>query len=61
MKVVVLGGGLVGRPMALDLAQDEDIEVTVVDNRADVLATLASGARRWGWISTDLGWRTPQP
>jgi len=29
MKTVVLGGGLVGAPMALDLAEDKDINVTV--------------------------------
>ena len=34
MKVVVLGAGLVGGPMAADLARDERFEVTVVDNDA---------------------------
>ena len=31
MKVIVLGGGLVGTPMAIDLAKDQEFEVTVVD------------------------------
>jgi lysine 6-dehydrogenase len=31
MKTIVLGGGLVGAPMALDLAEDKDINVTVAD------------------------------
>ena len=31
MKTIVLGGGLVGAPIALDLAKDKDINVTVAD------------------------------
>ncbi len=31
MKTIVLGGGLVGAPMAIDLAEDEDINVSVAD------------------------------
>jgi Saccharopine dehydrogenase and related proteins len=31
MNVLVLGSGLVGRPMAIDLAEDESFRVTVVD------------------------------
>lgn len=54
MKVVVLGAGLVGRPMALDLAQDADIAVTVVDNRRDVLGTFASGAAAITTVQADL-------
>jgi len=41
MKAVVLGAGLVGGPMALDLADDKDFDVTVVDLRQGVLDTLA--------------------
>ncbi|MCK5163901.1 MAG: saccharopine dehydrogenase NADP-binding domain-containing protein [Desulfobacula sp.] len=37
MKVIVLGGGLVGGPMALDLAKDNDIDVTVTDISGDIL------------------------
>ena len=31
MKVIVLGAGLVGAPMALDLAKGSEFEVTVAD------------------------------
>jgi lysine 6-dehydrogenase len=41
MKVIVLGAGLVGRPMALDLAGDRDMQVTVVDISADNLSRFA--------------------
>lgn len=54
MNVVVLGAGLVGRPMALDLAQDDDTAVTVVDSRAEVLGTLASGAGGITTVQADL-------
>ena len=37
MKIIVLGGGLVGGPMALDLAKDGDINVTVADFSGAVL------------------------
>ncbi|MEN8212397.1 MAG: saccharopine dehydrogenase NADP-binding domain-containing protein, partial [Thermodesulfobacteriota bacterium] len=37
MKTVVLGGGLVGAPMAIDLAEDEDINVSVADISDDIL------------------------
>jgi lysine 6-dehydrogenase len=47
-KIVVLGGGLVGRVMALDLAREKDFHVTVAERddgtvarlKADGLATL---------------------
>ena len=31
MKVLVLGSGLVGRPMAIDLAKEKSFDVAVVD------------------------------
>ncbi|MEE2902210.1 MAG: saccharopine dehydrogenase C-terminal domain-containing protein [Myxococcota bacterium] len=31
MKILVLGAGLVGRPMALDLAKDQEFEISVAD------------------------------
>jgi lysine 6-dehydrogenase len=37
MKIIVLGGGLVGGPMAIDLAKDEQFEVTVADYSQSVL------------------------
>jgi len=44
MKVTVLGAGLVGGPMALDLAGDEAFQVTVADRDASALARLSSRA-----------------
>jgi lysine 6-dehydrogenase len=41
---VVLGGGLVGRVMALDLARDKDTRVTVAD-RDELLLTRLAGER----------------
>ena len=31
MKIIVLGAGLVGAPMAIDLAKDGEFEVSVAD------------------------------
>lgn len=45
MKVAVLGAGLVGTPMALDLAKDPAFEVIVADLRAEPLDRLAQVAR----------------
>ena len=39
--IVVLGGGLVGRVMALDLARDKDLRLTVVDRDRAVLERVA--------------------
>ncbi len=44
MKIVVLGAGLVGGPMAKDLAGDGDHRVTVADIRETALAALAGKA-----------------
>ena len=44
MRIIVLGGGLVGGPMALDLAADENFSVTVADRDEQVLADLAAKA-----------------
>ncbi|MGD0781492.1 MAG: saccharopine dehydrogenase C-terminal domain-containing protein [Candidatus Aminicenantales bacterium] len=41
MKIIVLGAGLVGGPMAADLAADPLFEVTAVDANAEALARLA--------------------
>jgi len=40
MKVIVLGAGLVGGPMAIDLAKDGEFEVTVADINSAALAEL---------------------
>ena len=39
-RIVVLGGGLVGRVMALDLAREQDLRVTVADRDEPALARL---------------------
>jgi lysine 6-dehydrogenase len=41
MKIIVLGAGLVGGPMAADLAADPLFEVTAVDVNAEALARLS--------------------
>lgn len=42
MNILVLGSGLVGRPMAADLANDPSFTVTVADRSADSLNKLSS-------------------
>jgi len=43
MKIIVLGAGLVGGPMAVDLAADSRFDVTVADIEAEALARLKKG------------------
>jgi lysine 6-dehydrogenase len=45
MKIVVLGAGLVGGPMALDLAKESGFEVTVADIRDEALERVARGSK----------------
>jgi len=45
MKIIVLGGGLVGGPMALDLVKDKDIDVSVADINDDILSKFQSHAQ----------------
>ena len=44
MKVMVLGAGLVGGPMAVDLAKESGFEVTSADSSEEALAKLKSKA-----------------
>ncbi|MCX6284531.1 MAG: saccharopine dehydrogenase NADP-binding domain-containing protein [Bacteroidetes bacterium] len=44
-KILVLGAGMVGGAMALDLAKDERFKVTVVDYDADALAKVAAAGK----------------
>ena len=44
MKILVLGAGLVGGPMALDLAKDGEFEVTVADISTEALSKLSGHA-----------------
>ena len=45
MKIIVLGAGLVGSPMAMDLASDKQFEVTVADLSKEALQKLSQKAR----------------
>jgi len=40
MKVVILGAGQIGVPMAIDLSREEEFSVTVVDNNHSALSRL---------------------
>ena len=40
MKIIVLGAGLVGAPMAMDLAKDNDFSVTLVDRSSRALEKI---------------------
>lgn len=51
-QIVVLGGGLVGRVMARDLAREQDFHVTVAERDAATLARL--GAEGLATIPLDL-------
>lgn len=52
-NIVVLGAGLVGAPMALDLAREKGIRVTAVDASAQALEKFAK-ARRVRTVRADL-------
>jgi len=54
MKIIVLGGGLVGGPMAQDLCQDERFDVTVVDYNQNVLDKLSQRFPEISTIQKDL-------
>jgi lysine 6-dehydrogenase len=41
MNIIILGAGLVGGPMAIDLSKDERFQVTVADINKDALQKLA--------------------
>lgn len=41
MKIAVLGAGLIGAPMAIDLAEDNEFKVQVCDINAEALKALA--------------------
>lgn len=54
MDAIILGGGLIGGPMAIDLAKDRNFEVTVVDRDQEVLEKLKSSRRDLEIICKDL-------
>jgi saccharopine dehydrogenase-like NADP-dependent oxidoreductase len=53
-KIIVLGGGLVGGPMALDLAEDDQFAVTVADADKAPLETLQTKQPKLSVIRKDL-------
>lgn len=53
-NVIVLGGGLVGGPMAMDLAADERFAVTVADVNRDALAGLKQKCPALEVVQKDL-------
>jgi saccharopine dehydrogenase-like NADP-dependent oxidoreductase len=55
MKLIVLGCGLVGGPMAIDLASEPTFEVTAVDRNQEALNALASRAGSIKTERRDLG------
>ncbi len=54
MKILVLGAGLVGAPMAIDLAGDERFKVTVADISEPALDELNTAATGITTIKVDL-------
>src|SRR5712691_3335253 len=41
-KIIILGGGMIGSAMAMDLARDRRADVTVADLRPEALERIAS-------------------
>ena len=54
MKVIVLGAGLVGAPMSIDLNRDDKFEVTVVDYSDIALNSLRAKCPELSIIQKDL-------
>ncbi|MBT3250842.1 MAG: saccharopine dehydrogenase [Candidatus Marinimicrobia bacterium] len=54
MKIIVLGAGLVGAPMAIDLNSDENFDVTVADYSDDALNNIKAKCPELSIIQKDL-------
>lgn len=54
MNVIVLGSGLVGGPMAIDLNKEEKFQVTVADVNADVLNKIKNKCPELTMLQKDL-------
>jgi lysine 6-dehydrogenase len=54
MEVIILGAGLVGAPMAIDLNRDEKFEVTVADHSDDALNSIKAKCPELSIIQKDL-------
>ena len=55
MKMTVLGCGLVGGPMAIDLAKETEFEITVVDKNREALKALETRHNNIKTVHRDLG------
>ena len=53
-KVIVLGAGLVGAPMAIDLAKDDEFEVSVADMSEEALQKLTGATPKITTARVDL-------
>lgn len=51
MKIIVLGAGLVGGPMALDLMTERDYEVSIADRDENRLEILKEKSLKWQSVS----------
>ncbi|MBN2637582.1 MAG: saccharopine dehydrogenase NADP-binding domain-containing protein [Bacteroidales bacterium] len=51
-KVLVLGAGLIGKPLAIDLSKDTSFDVSIADISGQALSTL--GSHKIATIKTDL-------
>ncbi len=54
MRIIILGAGLVGAPMAIDLSKDKNFEVTVTDFSNDALSSLKLRCPELSIIQKDL-------
>lgn len=54
MKIIVLGAGLIGKPMAIDLNNDDNFEVAAADFNNDALTTLKAKCPDITIIQKDL-------
>ena len=54
MKIIVLGAGLVGAPMAVDLNKEEKFAVTVADHSAEALKSIKERCPELSTIQKDL-------
>jgi saccharopine dehydrogenase-like NADP-dependent oxidoreductase len=54
MKIIILGGGLVGGPMAVDLAEEKQFEVTVADIDGRTLERLNGARSKIRTVEADL-------
>jgi len=53
-KAIILGGGMVGGVMAMDLAGDDRFDVTVADHREEALARVAQRVPKARTVKADL-------